>query len=94
LITIPETDGTPMSNQYKDLQSLKYSATPFRLDNLIAKVNAKPAFDKGTSIVITDAVGLETNQELKSFRKETMSISYAKRNKNNVPLIVFIINKL
>ena len=31
----------------KDLQDLKYSASPFRLDNLIAKVNAhKSAFNK------------------------------------------------
>ena len=53
----------------KDLQDLKYSASPFRLDNLIAKVNArKSAFNKDI-IVITDAVGLESNQT-KSFRKE------------------------
>ena len=53
----------------KDLQDLKYSASPFRLDNLIAKVNArKSAFNKDI-IVITDAVGLETNQT-KSFKKE------------------------
>ena len=53
----------------KDLQDIKYSASPFRLDNLIAKVNArKSAFNKDI-IVITDAVGLETNQT-KSFRKE------------------------
>ncbi len=53
----------------KDLQDLKYSASAFRLDNLIAKVNArKSAFNKDI-IVITDGVGLETNQT-KSFRKE------------------------
>ena len=53
----------------KDLQNLNYSASPFRLDNLIAKVNArKSAFNKDI-IVITDAVGLETNQT-KSFKKE------------------------
>jgi hypothetical protein len=53
----------------KDLQDLKYSASPFRLDNLIAKVNArKSAFNKDI-IVITDAVGLETNQT-KNFKKE------------------------
>lgn len=53
----------------KDLQDLKYSATAFQLDNLIAKVNArKSAFNKDI-IVITDGVGLVTNQT-KSFRKE------------------------
>ncbi|MFZ4678776.1 MAG: vWA domain-containing protein [Flavobacterium sp.] len=61
--------NTDIKSIQKDLQDLKYSASPFRLDNLIAKVNArKSAFNKDI-IVITDAVGLETNQT-KSFRKE------------------------
>ncbi|MFN3754839.1 BatA domain-containing protein [Flavobacterium sp.] len=70
LITNSETYwNTDIKSIQKDLQDLKYSATPFRLDNLIAKVNArKSAFNKDI-IVITDAVGLETNQA-KSFKKE------------------------
>lgn len=61
--------NTDIKAVQKDLQDLKYSASPFRLDNLIAKVNArKSAFNKDI-IVITDAVGLETNQT-KSFKKE------------------------
>jgi hypothetical protein len=70
LITNSETYwNTDIKAIQKDLQDLKYSATPFRLDNLIAKVNArKSAFNKDI-IVITDAVGLETNQT-KSIRKE------------------------
>ena len=60
---------TDIKSIQKDLQDLKYSATSFRLDNLIAKVNArKSAFNKDI-IVITDAVGLEVNQA-KSFKKE------------------------
>ncbi|MEK8179826.1 BatA and WFA domain-containing protein [Flavobacterium buctense] len=70
LITNSETYwNTDIKSIQKDLQDLKYSATPFRLDNLIAKVNArKSAFNKDI-IVITDAVGLEANQA-KSFKKE------------------------
>jgi hypothetical protein len=61
--------NTDIKSIQKDLQNLKYSAAPFRLDNLIAKINArKSAFNKDI-IVITDAVGLEDNQT-KSFRKE------------------------
>ena len=61
--------NTDVKSIQKDLQNLKYSASPFRLDNLIAKVNArKSAFNKDI-IVITDAVGLEEKQT-KSFRKE------------------------
>jgi hypothetical protein len=70
LITNTETYwNTDIKAIQKDLQDLKYSATAFQLDNLIAKVNArKSAFNKDI-IVITDAVGLVTNQT-KSFRKE------------------------
>lgn len=70
LITNSETYwNTDIKSIQKDLQDLKYSATPFRLDNLIAKVNArKSAFNKDI-IVITDAVGLEVNQA-KNFKKE------------------------
>ncbi len=70
LITNSDTYwNTDIKSIQKDLQNLKYSAAPFRLDNLIAKVNArKSAFNKDI-IVITDAVGLEANQT-KSFRKE------------------------
>jgi hypothetical protein len=61
--------NTDIKSIQKDLQNLKYSASPFRLDNLIAKINArKSAFNKDI-IVITDAVGLDGNQA-KSFRKE------------------------
>ena len=61
--------NTDIKSIQKDLQDLKYSATPFRLDNLIAKVNArKSAFNKDI-IVITDAVGINSN-EAKSFKKE------------------------
>jgi len=70
LITASDTYwNTDIKSIQKDLQNLNYSAAPFRLDNLIAKVNArKSAFNKDI-IVITDAVGLEENHT-KSFRKE------------------------
>ena len=61
--------NTDIKTLQKDLQDLKYSATPFRLDNLIAKVNARKSALNKDIIVITDAVGLESNQS-KSFRKE------------------------
>ena len=70
LITNSETFwNTDIKSIQKELQDLQYSATPFRLDNLIAKVNArKSAFNKDI-VVITDAVGVQAN-ESKSFKKE------------------------
>ena len=61
--------NTDIKSIQKDLQDLKYSASPFRMENLIAKVNArKSAFNKDI-LVITDAVGLEEKQT-KSFKKD------------------------
>jgi hypothetical protein len=70
LITISDNYwNTDIKTVQKDFQDLKYSATPFRLDNLIAKVNARESAFNKDIVVITDAVGLKTNQS-KSFRKE------------------------
>lgn len=61
--------NTDVKSIQNELQNLKYSAIPFRLDNLMAKVNArKSAFNKDI-IIITDAIGLDENQA-KSFKKE------------------------
>jgi hypothetical protein len=45
-----------------ELQNLKYSATPFQLDNSIAKVKAHKSAFKKDIVIITDAVGLTPNQ--------------------------------
>lgn len=70
LITATESFwNTDIKSIQKELQDLKYSANSFQLDNLIAKVNArKSAFNKDI-VVITDAVGIKSN-EVKSFKKE------------------------
>jgi hypothetical protein len=54
--------NTDIKSIQKELQNLKYSASPFQLDNLLAKIKAhKSAFNKDI-VVITDAVGLQPNQ--------------------------------
>ena len=54
--------NTDIKSIQKELQNLKYSASPFQLDNLLAKIKAhKSAFNKDI-VVITDAVGLKPNQ--------------------------------
>ena len=61
--------NTDVKSIQKELQNLSYSATPFEIENAIAKINArKSAFNKDI-IVITDAVGVKNNQT-KSFKKE------------------------
>lgn len=54
--------NTDIKSIQKEVQNLKYSATPFQLDNLLAKIKShKSAFNKDI-VVITDGVGLQPNQ--------------------------------
>ena len=63
LITCSENYwNTDIKSIQKELQNLKYSASPFQLDNLLSKIKAhKSAFNKDI-VVITDGVGLQPNQ--------------------------------
>lgn len=78
----------------QDLQNMSYSATPFQIDNILAKINArKSAFNKDI-IVITDALGLKENQ-LKSFKKEDKVFFYMPEaeQENNVAVDSVFINQ-
>lgn len=79
-----DTDIRTIRNQ---LQNLKYSAVPFQLDNILAKVKAHKSAFKKDIVVITDAVGLTQNQ-LKNI--ETDDIPYfiipKAEQKNNVAI--------
>ncbi len=79
-----DTDIRTIRNE---LQNLKYSAVPFQLDNILAKVKAHKSAFKKDIVVITDAVGLTQNQ-LKNI--ETDDIPYfiipKAEQKNNVAI--------
>lgn len=79
-----DTDIKTIRNE---LQNLKYSATPFQLDNILAKIKAHKSPFKKDIVVITDAVGLTPNQ-LKNI--ETDEIPYfiipKAEQKNNVAI--------
>ncbi|PJJ08853.1 putative membrane protein (TIGR02226 family) [Flavobacterium sp. 1] len=79
-----DTDIRTIRNE---LQNLKYSAVPFQLDNILAKVKAHKSAFKKDIVVITDAVGLTPNQ-LKNI--ETDDIPYfiipKAEQKNNVAI--------
>jgi hypothetical protein len=70
-----------------ELQNLKYSATPFQLDNIIAKVKAHKSAFKKDIVIITDAVGLTPNQ-LKNIGSENITyfIIPKAEQKNNVAI--------
>lgn len=64
--------NTDIKSIQKELQNLKYSASPFQLENLLAKIKAhKSAFNKDI-VVITDAVGLKPNQVKKTKDDENL----------------------
>lgn len=54
--------NTDIKSVQRDLQELKYSATPFHLDALLAKIRAHKTAFKKDIVVITDAVGLRQNE--------------------------------
>ena len=79
--------NTNIKSIQKDLQNLNYSPIPFRLDNMIAKINArKSAFNKDI-VVITDALGIDNNQT-KGFKKEDniYFVTPEAEQKNNVSI--------
>lgn len=86
LLTNSETFwNTDIKSVQKELQNLTYSATPFSLENLMAKVKSRKSPFNKDIIVITDAVGLQEKQ-LKSINKEfnTYFIVPKAEQKNNV----------
>ncbi|MEZ7499705.1 BatA domain-containing protein [Flavobacterium sp. Arc3] len=66
---------TDIKSIRSSLQNLKYSATPFQLDPILAKIKGHKSAFKKDIIIITDGVGL-TEQQLKN------------RDKNDVPYFI------
>jgi hypothetical protein len=88
LITNSETFwNTDIKSIQKELQNLKYSASPFLLENAMAKIKSRKSPFNKDIVVITDAVGLEPKQ-LKSIDStfNTYFIIPEAEQKNNVSI--------
>lgn len=88
--------NTDIKSIQKELQNLKYSASPFQLESLMAKVKSRKSPYNKDVIIISDAVGLE-DADLKSISPEfnTYFINPKGEQKNNVSIdSVFIENTL
>lgn len=88
LITNSETFwNTDIKSIQSELQNLKYSATPFQLENAMAKIKSHKSPYNKDIIVISDGVGLEQKQ-LKSIDKEfnTYFITPKAEQKNNISI--------
>ncbi len=95
LITNSETFwNTDIKSIQKELQNLKYSASPFELDQLMAKVNARKTPYNKDIIIVTDAIGL-TSKQLKSTYKSlnTYFIIPKAEQKNNIAIDSVFINQ-
>ena len=76
------------------LQNLKYSATPFQLDNITAKIKAHKSAFKKDIVIITDAVGLDKKQVKNSDATDSLLFIIPKaEQKNNVSIDSVYINK-
>lgn len=86
--------NTDIKSIQKELQNLKYSASPFQLENLLSKIKAhKSAFNKDI-VVITDAVGLQPNQVKKTKEDENLYFILPKAEKtNNISIDSVFINQ-
>ncbi len=86
--------NTDIKSIQKELQNLKYSASPFQLDNLLAKIKAhKSAFNKDI-VVITDAVGLKPNQVKKAKDDENLYFILPKAEKtDNISIDSVFVNQ-
>jgi len=88
LLTNSETFwNTDIKSIRKELQQLKYSATDFQPEHLLAKINARKTVYNKDIVIITDAVGLQQNQ-LKSIDPEsnTYFIIPKAEQKNNISI--------
>lgn len=88
LITNSETYwNTDIKSIQNSLQNLKYSALPFQLDQLMAKVKSHKSAFKKDIVIITDAVGLDKKQLKNNDKNElTYFIIPKAEQKNNVAI--------
>jgi hypothetical protein len=86
--------NTDIKSIQKELQNLQYSAAPFQLDNLLAKIKAhKSAFNKDI-VVITDAVGMKSNQLKENKDDDNLYVIIPKAEKtNNISIDSVFINQ-
>lgn len=88
LLTNTETFyNTDIKSLQKELQNIKYSATSFQLDNLLARIKARKSPYQKDVIVLTDAINLQPNQlkSIDSTLNPYFIVSKAEQ-KNNVSI--------
>ena len=86
--------NTDIKSSKSALQNLKYSATPFELSSIIAKIKAHKSAHKKDIVIISDAVGL-TENDVKNIDQEEKPyfIVPEAEQKNNISIDSVYINQ-
>lgn len=86
--------NTDIKSSKNSLQNLKYSATPFELSSIMAKIKAHKSAHKKDIVIITDAVGL-AEKDIKNIDTEEKPyfIIPEAEQKNNVSIDSVFINQ-
>jgi len=78
---------TDIKSIQKELLNLKYSGTPFEIDNLITKIQAKKPNTSIDYVVISDAINVESKKTSSLFEGNSLYfIDAIAQNKNNVSI--------
>lgn len=86
--------NTDIKSIQKELQNLKYSASPFQLENLLSKIKAHKSALHKDIVVITDAVGLKPNQVKKAKDDENLYFILPKAEKtDNISIDSVFVNQ-
>ncbi|MFV5685329.1 vWA domain-containing protein [Flavobacterium sp. GB2R13] len=86
--------NTDIKSVRSSLQNLKYSAAPFQLTTIMAKIKAHKSAFKKNIVIITDAVGLDDKQLKNSDKENAPQFIIPKaEQKNNVSIDSVFINK-
>ncbi|CAD0009130.1 vWA domain-containing protein [Flavobacterium chungangense] len=86
--------NTDIKSAKSSLQNLKYSATPFELSAITAKIKAHKSANKKDIVIITDAVGLaEKDVKNIDFDEEPYFIIPEAEQKNNISIDSVFINQ-
>ncbi|KIA86322.1 BatA and WFA domain-containing protein [Flavobacterium sp. AED] len=86
--------NTDIKSVRSSLQNLKYSAAPFQLTSIMAKIKAHKSAFKKDIVIITDAVGLDEKQLKNSDKENSPQFIIPKaEQKNNVSIDSVFINK-
>ena len=66
--------NTDIQSIQKELQNLKYSATPFEIDPILNQIQARPSLNPKEIVIISDAIGLESKRLSTINKTDTISV--------------------